>query len=129
MLWTCALQHKTLNQIRNSGKLLQASLYVCNNLFINCSLFVLASTYCRKNFKKFVFLTSPKTRVITVHPPYRNLIPKIKVLLGQSIGRVLLLDRGSCSIEPCKRNCRPFIFFDNLIQICTGCPRISKGFV
>jgi len=67
-LRTCALQHKTLNQIRNSGKLLQATLYVCNNLFINCSLFDLASTcftHCRKNFKKFVFLASPKTRVVT----------------------------------------------------------------
>ena len=79
--------------------------------------------------KKFVFLASPKTRVVTVHPPYRNLGPKIKVLLGRRRGRVLLLDRGSCSIEPCKRNCRPFVFFDNSIQICTGCPRISRGFV
>ena len=131
-LRTCALQHKTLNQIRNSGKLLQASLYVCNNLFINCSLFDLASTcftYCRKNFKKFVLLASPKTRFVTVHPPYRNLILEIKVLLGWRRGRVLLLDRGSCSIEPCKRNCCPFVFFDNSIQIYTGCPRISKGFV
>jgi hypothetical protein len=54
-LRTCALQHKTLNQIRNYGKLLQASLYVCNNLFINCSLFDLSSTcftYCRNNLKK-----------------------------------------------------------------------------
>ena len=68
MLRTCALQHKTLNQIRNSSKLLQATLYVCNNLFINCSLFDLASTYfthCRNFFKKFVFLASPKTRVVT----------------------------------------------------------------
>ena len=131
-LWTCALQHKTLNQIRNSGKLLQATLYACNNLFINCSLFDLASTcftYCRKILKKFAFLASPKTRFVTVHPPYKNLVPKIKVLLGRSRGRVLLLDRGSCSVEPCKRNCRPFVFFDNSIQICMGCPRISRGFV
>ena len=59
---------KTLNQVRNSGKLLQATLYACNNLFINCSLFDLASTcftHCRKIFKKFVFLASPKTRVVT----------------------------------------------------------------
>ena len=85
-LRTCALQHKTLNQIRNSGKLLQATLYVCNNLFINCSLFDLASTcftHCRKKFKKFVFLASPKTRVVTVHPPYKNLVPEIKVLPGR----------------------------------------------
>ena len=91
-LRTCALQHKTLNQIRNSGKLLQASLYVCNNLFINCSLFDLASTcftYCRKNFKKFVFLASPKTWFVTVHPPYKNLVPEIKVLLGRWWGGVL----------------------------------------
>ena len=42
-----------------------ASLYVCNNLFINCSLFVLASTcftHCRENFLKvriFVFQKNP----------------------------------------------------------------------
>ena len=68
-LWTCALQHKTLNQLRNPNKLLQATLYVCNNLFINCSLFDLASTFFthyRKFFKKFVFLASPKTRFVTL---------------------------------------------------------------
>ena len=123
MLRTCALQLKTLNQQKISGKLLQVILYAYNNLFINCSLFDLASTcftHCRKNFKKFVFLASPKTRFVTVHPPYKNLVPEIKVLLGRWNGRVLLLDWGSCSIEPCKRNCRPFVFFDSLIQICTG---------
>ena len=132
LLRTCALQQKTLNQQKNSDKLLQVILYACNNLFINCSLFDLASTcftYCRKIFKKFVFLASPKTRFVTVHPPYKNLVPEIKVLLGRRRGRVLLLDQGSCSIEPCKRNCRPFVFFDNSIQICMGCPRISRGFV
>ena len=65
---TCALQLKTLNQQKISDKLLQVILYACNNLFINCSLFDLASTcftYCRKNFKKFIFLASPKTRFVT----------------------------------------------------------------
>ena len=128
----CALQLKNLNRLKNTGKPLRAFLHDSNNLFINCSWFVLATTcftHCRKIFKKFVFFASPKTRVVTVHPPYKNLVPEIKVLLGRWRGRVLLLDRGSCSIEPCKRNCRPFVFFDNSIQICTGCLRISRGFV
>ena len=44
LLQTCALQHKTLNQQKNSDKLLQVILYACNNLFINCSQYDLAST-------------------------------------------------------------------------------------
>ena len=102
---------------------------LCQRVGLVFDLAITCFTRCKKNFKKFVFLASPKTRVVIVHPPYRNLVLEIKVLLGRRRGRVLLLDRGSCSIEPCKRNCRPFVFFDNSIQICTGCPRISRGFV
>ena len=86
----CALRHETQNQMKNSGKLLQATLYVCNNLFINCSLFDLASTcstYCRKIFKKFVFLASPKTRVVT------NFLPSHRPFLHARAKRGRLLAR------------------------------------
>ena len=81
----CTL-NKTLNQLKNSSKHLQAILYECNNLFINSPQFDLATTcftHWLKNFKKFIFLASPKTQFVTVHPPYKNLIPEIKVLLGR----------------------------------------------
>ena len=71
-LRTCALQHKTLNQQKNSGKLLQLILYACNNLFINCSLFDLASTcftYCRKIFKKVCIFGFSKNPVCYIEQP------------------------------------------------------------
>ena len=46
-------------------------------------------TYCRKFFKKFVFLASPKTRVVTVHPPYKNLVLEISELV--SVDRMVLV--------------------------------------
>ena len=77
----------TLNKtLKNSSKHLQAILYECNNLFINCPQFDLATTcftHWLKIFKKFIFLASPKTWFVTVHPPYKNLIPEIKVLLSR----------------------------------------------
>ena len=100
LLRTCALQHKTLNQLRNSGKLLQVILYACNNLFINCSQFDLASTcftYCRKNFKQFTFLVFPeKFRFVTVHPPYKNLVLEMSKLV--SVDRMVLVVK---SYEQC----------------------------
>ena len=33
----CALQHKNLNRLKNTGKPLRAFLHDSNNLFINCS--------------------------------------------------------------------------------------------
>jgi len=46
-------------------------------------------TRCRKIFKKFVFLALPKTRFVTVHPPYRNLVPEISELV--SVDRMVLV--------------------------------------
>ena len=66
---------------------------ICMQQFIYKLFLVRPSIYMlhilQEKFKKFVFLASPKTQVVTVHPPYRNLVLEIKVLLGRSRGRVL----------------------------------------
>ena len=50
-------------------------------------------TYCRKNFKKFVFLASPKTRVVTAA------VERIEASFGSPPGTIMLGGRRVSLVE------------------------------
>jgi hypothetical protein len=67
LLWTCALQLKTLNQLKSKAhSYKQFYMYATIYLWVDLGfdLAVTCSTYCRKNFKKLRFFISQKPRLL-----------------------------------------------------------------
>ena len=83
MLRICALQHKTLNQLKNSSTLLQTILYECHVLLavrlrFNLQTICFSHDYMKK-FKNLIFLVYVKTQDVTIsHLPHlfhRHFLP------------------------------------------------------
>ena len=90
LLWVVLSNHNqdsNIGQLENSGNHLQ-TIYMyatsCEQVGLVFDLAITCFTHCRKNFKKFVFLASPKTWVVTATTS--TVIPRGKLVARNSFG-------------------------------------------